>query len=59
MITIYDWFGYELPIKERYRLIKKAGFESSDSNREAADFICDSNNNGVEKYLDKVNKAGA
>ena len=27
MITIYDWFGYELPIKERYRLIKKAGFD--------------------------------
>lgn len=27
MITIYDWFGYELPIKERYRLIKEAGFD--------------------------------
>lgn len=27
MIAIYDWFGYELPIKERYRLIKEAGFE--------------------------------
>lgn len=27
MITIYDWFGYELPIKERYHLIKKAGFD--------------------------------
>ena len=27
MITIYDWFGYELPIKERYRLIKGAGFD--------------------------------
>jgi len=27
MITIYDWFGYKLPIKERYRLIKKAGFD--------------------------------
>lgn len=27
MITIYDWFGYELPIKERYRLIKKTGFD--------------------------------
>lgn len=27
MITIYDWFGYELPIKERYKLIKKAGFD--------------------------------
>ena len=26
MITIYDWFGYELPIKERYRFIKEAGF---------------------------------
>lgn len=27
MITIYDWFGYELPIKERYYLIKEAGFD--------------------------------
>ncbi|WP_099468649.1 sugar phosphate isomerase/epimerase family protein [Konateibacter massiliensis] len=27
MITIYDWFGYELPIKKRYQLIKKAGFD--------------------------------
>lgn len=27
MITIYDWFGYELPIQERYRSIKKAGFD--------------------------------
>ncbi len=27
MITIYDWFGYELPVKERYQLIKKAGFD--------------------------------
>lgn len=27
MITIYDWFGYDLPIKERYRLIKEAGFD--------------------------------
>ena len=27
MITIYDWFGYELSIKERYRLIKEAGFD--------------------------------
>ena len=27
MLTIYDWFGYELPIKERYRLIKEAGFD--------------------------------
>jgi sugar phosphate isomerase/epimerase len=27
MFTIYDWFGYELPIKERYRLIKEAGFD--------------------------------
>lgn len=26
MLAIYDWFGYELPIEERYRLIKKAGF---------------------------------
>lgn len=27
MITIYDWFGYDLTIKERYRLIRAAGFE--------------------------------
>jgi L-ribulose-5-phosphate 3-epimerase len=27
MISIYDWFGYDLPIKERYHLIKEAGFE--------------------------------
>lgn len=27
MITIYDWFGYELPIKERYKLIKEIGFD--------------------------------
>lgn len=27
MITVYDWFGYDLPIKERYRLIKAAGFD--------------------------------
>jgi sugar phosphate isomerase/epimerase len=27
MISIYDWFGYELPIKERYQLIKEAGFD--------------------------------
>lgn len=27
MITIYDWFGYELPLKERYRIIKEVGFD--------------------------------
>lgn len=27
MITIYDWFGYDLTIKERYQLIKEAGFD--------------------------------
>ena len=27
MISIYDWFGYEIPINERYKLIKKAGFD--------------------------------
>lgn len=27
MITIYDWFGYSLPIYERYHLIKQAGFD--------------------------------
>lgn len=28
MIAVYDWFGYELPIKERYRLIKETGFDA-------------------------------
>lgn len=27
MISIYDWFGYEMPIAERYSLIKQAGFD--------------------------------
>lgn len=27
MITIYDWFGYEVSMKERYKLIKEAGFD--------------------------------
>lgn len=27
MLTIYDGFGYELPIEERYCLIKQAGFD--------------------------------
>lgn len=27
MLTIYDWFGYELPDEQRYRLIKEAGFD--------------------------------
>lgn len=27
MISIYDWFGYEVPIEERYKLIKAAGFD--------------------------------
>lgn len=27
MITIYDWFGYDLGKKERYQLIKAAGFD--------------------------------
>jgi|GEM_PF-135490 len=26
-LTIYDWFGYDIPITERYRLIKQAGFD--------------------------------
>lgn len=26
MLTIYDWFGYDLPIEQRYHLIKAAGF---------------------------------
>lgn len=27
MITIFDYFGFEVPYKERYRLIKEAGFD--------------------------------
>lgn len=27
MLTIYDWFGYDIPIETRYRLIKQAGFD--------------------------------
>lgn len=27
MITTYDWFGYDLPEKERYRLIGECGFD--------------------------------
>lgn len=27
MISIYDWFGYEVPIEDRYKLIKEAGFD--------------------------------
>jgi len=27
MLTIYDWFGYQLPNRERFRLIKDAGFD--------------------------------
>jgi len=27
MITIFDWFGYELSMDERYQLIKEAGFD--------------------------------
>lgn len=27
MISTYDWFGYDVPIKDRYKLIKKAGFD--------------------------------
>lgn len=27
MVTIFDWFGYEVPYEERYRLIKEAGFD--------------------------------
>lgn len=28
MISIYDWFGYDIPIKERYNLINNIGFNS-------------------------------
>jgi len=27
MLSIYDWFGYEMPIQERYRMIRRAGFD--------------------------------
>lgn len=27
MLSIYDWFGYELPIRDRYKLIKDTGFD--------------------------------
>lgn len=27
MITIFDYFGFEVPYKERYRLIKESGFD--------------------------------
>lgn len=27
MISIYDWFGYNIPIKDRYKYIKAAGFD--------------------------------
>lgn len=27
MITIFDWFGYEIPYRERYQLIKEVGFD--------------------------------
>lgn len=27
MLSIYDWFGYEVPIGDRYTLIKEAGFD--------------------------------
>ena len=27
MVSIYDWFGYEIPIENRYILIKEAGFD--------------------------------
>lgn len=27
MISIYDWFGYELPMRERYQFIREAGFD--------------------------------
>lgn len=28
MVGIYDWFGYDVPIRNRYKLIKEAGFDS-------------------------------
>lgn len=27
MVTIYDWFGYPVPTKDRYRMIREAGFD--------------------------------
>ena len=28
MVGIYDWFGYDVSIKDRYKLIKEAGFDT-------------------------------
>lgn len=28
MVSIYDWFGYEVPIRERYKLIKEVRFDA-------------------------------
>lgn len=28
MLGIYDWFGYDVSIKDRYKLIKEAGFDT-------------------------------
>lgn len=27
MITIFDWFGYDVPYKKCYQIIKEAGFD--------------------------------
>ena len=27
MLSIYDWFGYDLPLRERYQMIHRAGFD--------------------------------
>jgi len=27
MLSIYDWFGYDLPMRDRYRRIREAGFD--------------------------------
>ncbi len=28
MVGIYDWFGYDVPIRDRYKIIKEAGFDN-------------------------------
>jgi len=43
MITIYTWFGYDLPIKELLRLIKQAGFDGA--------MVWWSERNGKSDYL--------
>jgi len=51
MLTIYDYFGYNIPKKERYRLIKEAGFGGV--------AVWWGNDFGDENYLQNPNDARA